>query len=585
MKTLHRANPLRLTRAHHSILNQPPLTITSKRTLRNFARDNIMPSHGSDYASLTPEQLIARVRDLEARLQSQTSQLAHLQKQAAKTTPAPEKPKPAYTRSAQRSNRVFDGSKYATRYVALKIAYLGQRYNGFEHHANNSTRLPTVEEEVWRALVKTKLVFKGADEGVSWEGCEYSKAGRTDKGVSAFGNVIALRVRSARRPAGGVTKGVDGEVGGETEEAQVQEEEKFDHIHDELPYPRILNRVLPPDIRVLAWCPALPDNFSARFSCRLRKYRYFFTQPAYCPAPGTQGMADRKHRGAEREGWLDVEAMQDAAARFEGLHDFRNFCKQDPARQITNFERRVDRARIVEVEQGELGLPFLGDESVRPQATGQGPKLFAFEVWGSAFLWHQVRHMVAALFLVGQGLEQPSIIDEMLDTGNVPEKPLYEMADDHPLVLWDCVFPDLEKGGMENSLEWILPDHPVGPNAFSGGGNGRYGIQGINEVLWTSWRRAKINEVLVGQLLNVVASQRVGPDSVPLPEDDSAYTRGPSTRMFDGGAQVKHKGAYVPVMQRARQEAPEILNARWIERFPEKKRGGNVAATEEDIDE
>jgi tRNA pseudouridine38/39 synthase len=28
---------------------------------------------------------------------------------------------------------------------------------------------------------------------------------------------------------------------------------------------------------------------------------------------------------------------------------------------------------------------------------------------GSAFLWHQVRCMVSVLFLIGQGLESPSV--------------------------------------------------------------------------------------------------------------------------------------------------------------------------------
>ncbi|KAK3067186.1 pseudouridine synthase deg1 [Teratosphaeriaceae sp. CCFEE 6253] len=33
-----------------------------------------------------------------------------------------------------------------------QFAYLGGNYNGFEHRANNTTPLPTVEEEVWKAL-------------------------------------------------------------------------------------------------------------------------------------------------------------------------------------------------------------------------------------------------------------------------------------------------------------------------------------------------------------------------------------------------------------------------------------------------
>jgi len=46
-------------------------------------------------------------------------------------------------------------------------------------------------------------------------------------------------------------------------------------VEEELDYPKLLNRVLPADIRVLAWCPAPPD-FSARFDCRQRMYKYYF---------------------------------------------------------------------------------------------------------------------------------------------------------------------------------------------------------------------------------------------------------------------------------------------------------------------
>jgi tRNA pseudouridine38/39 synthase len=46
-------------------------------------------------------------------------------------------------------------------------------------------------------------------------------------------------------------------------------------VEEELDYPKLLNRVLPVDIRVLAWCPAPPD-FSARFDCKERTYKYFF---------------------------------------------------------------------------------------------------------------------------------------------------------------------------------------------------------------------------------------------------------------------------------------------------------------------
>jgi len=39
----------------------------------------------------------------------------------------------------------------------------------------------------------------------------------------------------------------------------------------------------------------------------------------------------------------------------------------------------------------------------------EGHQLYAIKIKGSAFLWHQVRCMVAVLFMIGQGLESPEV--------------------------------------------------------------------------------------------------------------------------------------------------------------------------------
>ena len=52
---------------------------------------------------------------------------------------------------------------------------------------------------------------------------------------------------------------------------------KFDTLDDkhEIPYPNVLNRVLPREIRVIAWAP-VEQNFSSRFDCTQRTYHYYF---------------------------------------------------------------------------------------------------------------------------------------------------------------------------------------------------------------------------------------------------------------------------------------------------------------------
>lgn len=497
----------------------------------------------------------------------------------------------------QKPKKAFDPSKYNTRLIALKFAYLGQRYNGFEHHTNNTTPLPTIEEELFKALTKTRLIFPTRlaelKEGeIDWEGTEYSKCGRTDRGVSAFGQVIGIRVRSNRPTAESLEKArakeeaAEKKAQAEGKEYIREETQEWDPVKDELSYIQLLNRVLPEDIRVLAWCPNLPEDFSARFSCRERRYRYFFTQPAYAPVPGRKGMiesAEAEGGKAMREGWLDIEAMQDAAKRYEGLHDFRNFCKVDPAKQITNFERRIFHASVTEVPMREGPVGYVGksdfaqwgatDEAVDGNVDstahrGGPPKVYTFNVNGSAFLWHQVRHLVAVIFLVGQGLEPPSIVSDLLDVEKNPTRPKYEMATDAPLVLWDCIFPkSLEFGeeSQEDVLEWIYVGDNGGRETNKSqekdGGDGKYGRGGIMDDLWQVWRQRKIDEVLAGSLLDVVAAQGKPTTDIGLPPSTER-----SVRVYDGGNWARPVGKYIPVMEKSRMETVDVINARYAER-------------------
>lgn len=51
--------------------------------------------------------------------------------------------------------------------------------------------------------------------------------------------------------------------------------------------------------------------------------------------------------------------------------------------------------------------------------------------------------MVAVLFLVGRHLEPVQIVNDLLDTNSISAKPVYEMASEIPLVLFDCGFEDV----------------------------------------------------------------------------------------------------------------------------------------------
>jgi tRNA pseudouridine38/39 synthase len=54
--------------------------------------------------------------------------------------------------------------------------------------------------------------------------------------------------------------------------------------------------------------------------------------------------------------------------------------------------------------------------------------VYYFHFVGNSFLWHQIRFMSSVLFMVGQGSEAVSIIEDLLSIEKYPSKPNYSMA-------------------------------------------------------------------------------------------------------------------------------------------------------------
>jgi tRNA pseudouridine38-40 synthase len=114
--------------------------------------------------------------------------------------------------------------------IALKLAYLGDSYYGFQRQPD----LVSVDSEVRKAL---ELI--GVIHG------DFCYAGRTDRKVSALGQVIDFWI---------------------------------DEDMASLARPRCVNGRLPRDIWAWAWAAA-PIGFSARWNALWREYRYLLWHP------------------------------------------------------------------------------------------------------------------------------------------------------------------------------------------------------------------------------------------------------------------------------------------------------------------
>uniref|UniRef100_A0A023GBR4 Putative pseudouridylate synthase n=1 Tax=Amblyomma triste TaxID=251400 RepID=A0A023GBR4_AMBTT len=311
-----------------------------------------------------------------------------------------------------RPTRPFNFTRFKRRHVALRLFYLGWDYDGYVLQEDTGH---TVEAALFEALERTRLLEDRTQ-------AHYHRCGRTDKGVSAFSQVISLDLRTNLTEG----TGVFAQEGYQPDPSTVPRTQELDYV-------KILNGVLPPEIRVLAWAP-VDQDFSARFDCRQRTYRYFFPQ-----------------------GSLDIPRMREAAALLVGEHDFRNLCKMDVANGVTNYKRCILQTDIFPwtrpLTASTRGRsPTMQSTSQNGSSTSvdhgdgceDGYRLLCLEIVGQAFLWHQVRCIVAVLLLVGQRLEEPQVISELLDVAKNPRKPQYTMASELPLVLYDCQFEGLE---------------------------------------------------------------------------------------------------------------------------------------------
>ncbi|ENN81864.1 hypothetical protein D910_03046 [Dendroctonus ponderosae] len=311
-------------------------------------------------------ELIARIRSTEAH----NIQLQNIINKA--------------THSTKLSSHIsqFDFSRCRFRHILLHLYYLGWDYQGFAVQEDSSN---TVEFHLFQALTKTCLIKERTSSN-------YHRCGRTDKGVSSFGQVISIDVRS--------------KLAGEDND-----------LSKEIDYCRVLNRVLPANIQCVAWAP-VEDNFSARFNCTSRTYKYYFPK-----------------------GKLDIDKMIEASTHLIGSHDFRNFAKMDVGNGVVQFIRKIFDFTITPWDASDMRSEY---------------SIYIATIKGNAFIWHQIRYIMGILFLIGTNREKPSLIPELLDVAKNPRKPDYNMASEIPLNLFFCQYEDVEWQVSQDSLKCVV---------------------------------------------------------------------------------------------------------------------------------
>ena len=344
----------------------------------------------------TPQHTVAELQAQIAALQAQLASLTNSASTPSSTppvastsalpVPAPEKPalSPSAFKNLKRQKRgTVTGplppalAAAPKRHIALLFSYEGWAHSGLAYQPPACpTPLSTVEGCLLEALEKGRLI-EPMSQGEGF-GCGFERCGRTDAGVSSSAQVVNLWVRSDLEDPMGRLRAGKGEEGGEVEmdgrgatdgdatdpttPAPAPRKRAASTI--ELPYVNLLNRLLPPTIRILAWSPVAAD-FSSRFSCIWRHYKYFFSASPTAPFVGADfnfGAHYNDELRLNNDRWqdrlakldfggleLDTGLMENAVSRIVGDHDFRNFCKVDPPKQLKIHVRGVMSATIDKV--------------------------------------------------------------------------------------------------------------------------------------------------------------------------------------------------------------------------------------------
>jgi tRNA pseudouridine38-40 synthase len=232
----------------------------------------------------------------------------------------------------------------------VTISYDGTDFSGFQRQSNARS----VQAEIEAALAS-----------VEGRHVTVTGAGRTDSGVHALGQVASFKL-----------------------ERDIAEGDLL----------RALNAKLPEDVRVLS-AELAASGFSARFSARSKMYRYRISN--------TRVMSPFQRRFA----WhvsraLDLDAMNDAARRLLGEHDFASFqgapSRSERNKLAANADRDTTRTVTRSVWTEE---PIAG-----------GGRLLTYEVEGTGFLKYMVRALVGTLVEVGDGRRSPASLRDVLES-------------------------------------------------------------------------------------------------------------------------------------------------------------------------
>ncbi|XP_049624215.1 pseudouridylate synthase 1 homolog [Suncus etruscus] len=236
--------------------------------------------------------------------------------------------------------------KLPKRKIVLLMAYSGKGYHGMQRNVGSS-QFKTIEDDLVSALVQSGCIPE--NHGQDMRKMSFQRCARTDKGVSAAGQVVSLKVWL------------------------------IDDILEKI------NKHLPAHIRILG-LKRVTGGFNSKNRCDARTYLYML--PTFAFAHKDRDVQDETYR-------LSAETLQHVnrlLAVYKGTHSFHNFTSQKGPREPSA------RRYILDMFCEE---PFVHE----------GMEFAVIRVKGQSFMTHQIRKMVGLVVAIVKGYAPESLLE------------------------------------------------------------------------------------------------------------------------------------------------------------------------------
>ncbi|KAK2819007.1 hypothetical protein Q5P01_024568 [Channa striata] len=290
-----------------------------------------------------------------------------------------------------------DEKKFPKKKVVLLMAYSGKGYYGMQRNTGTS-QFRTIEDDLVTALIKSGCIPE--NHGDDMKKMSFQRCARTDKGVSAAGQVVSLKLRL------------------------------IEDIMEKI------NEHLPSQIRVLG-LKRVTQGFNSKNNCDGRTYSYMLPTVAFSPKDYDIG-----NIAAFRLEPKTLQRVNRLFALYKGTHNFHNFTSQkapsDPSA----------RRYITEMSCGE---PFIHNNT----------EFATITVRGQSFMLHQIRKMIGLVIAVIKGYAAEEVMERSWGQAkvDVPKAPGLGLVLER--VHFDRYNKRFGGDGLHERLEWDREEEAI----------------------------------------------------------------------------------------------------------------------------